>query len=378
MRTLHKTLIATALAAVLIVPLIDFDADASTPAAAPQPPPPPVSVAAAVTTELAPRHWAPGSVISRKDARVASEQSGRVVRVAEVGQYVRAGEAIAVLDDTALRLREREHQAELARTQAQLGLATRQEQRYSQLAAEQNIARAQHDQLRSERDALAQDLARSQSLLEQTRHQRAQMVVRAPFAGVVAERLVQLGEYVTGGAAVARVVDTATREVRVRAPVDLARHISVGMPVQVRAGGKEQSHPVSAMVPVGDEASRQLELRIALGNEVLPVGSAVEVGLPSDSPRVAVAVPRDAVILRREGNFVLRVGSDGKAERVPVQSGTEVGDLIEVSGAVRAGDRLIVRGGERVEAGQLVTIQAMARTVTMADARAPDRSVDAR
>ena len=132
------------------------------------------------------------------------------------------------------------------------------------------------------------------------------------------------------------------------------------------------------MVPVGDEASRQLELRIALGDEVLPVGSAVEVGLPSDSPRVAVAVPRDAVILRREGNFVLRVDSDGKAERVPVQSGTEVGDLIEVSGAVKAGDRLIVRGGERVEAGQLVTIQAMARTVTMADARAPDRSVDAR
>ena len=170
-------------------------------------------------------------------------------------------------------------------------------------------------------------------------------------------------------------VDTATREVRVRAPVDLARHISVGMPVQVRAGGKEQSHPVSAMVPVGDEASRQLELRIALGDETLPVGSAVEVGLPSDSPRVAVAVPRDAVILRREGNFVLRVGSDGKAERVPVKSGTEVGDLVEVSGAVKAGDRLIVRG---VEPGQLVAIQAMARTVTVADARAPDRSVDAR
>src|SRR5262245_3972728 len=105
MRTLHKTLIAAALTAVLILPMIDYDADASAPVA-PEAPPANVSVAAAVRTELAPRHWAPGSVISRQDAHVASEQSGRVIRVAEVGRQVRAGEAIAVLDDSALRLRE--------------------------------------------------------------------------------------------------------------------------------------------------------------------------------------------------------------------------------------------------------------------------------
>ena len=133
MRTLHKTLIAAALAAVLTVPLLDLDAGASAPP--PEAPPAIVSVAAAVSTELAPRHWAPGSVISRQDAHVASEQDGRVIQVAEVGQNVRAGEPIAVLDDTALRLREREAQADLARIQAQLDMATRQEQRYAQLAA---------------------------------------------------------------------------------------------------------------------------------------------------------------------------------------------------------------------------------------------------
>lgn len=364
MRTLHKTLIATALAAAVLVPLVDFDAGASTPDK-PESPPAIVSVAPAVSTELAPRHWAPGSVISRQDARVASEQSGRVVRVAEVGQHVRAGEAIAVLDDTSLRLQEEQHAAELGRIQAQLDLATRQEQRYAQLAEHQNIARAQYDQLRAERDALIQDKLRSQSLLAQIRHRRAQMTVRAPFPGIVAERLVQLGEYVAGGAAVARVVDTGRREVRVRAPVDLAKHLAVGMPMQVRVQGKEELHPVSAFVPVGDESSRQLELRIALDTQELPVGSAVEVGMPSDAPRKVVAVPRDAVILRREGNFVLRVDSANKAERLAVESGTEVGDLVEVSGAVKPGDRLIVRGGERVEPGQAVDVQPLTRAVTM-------------
>jgi RND family efflux transporter MFP subunit len=188
------------------------------------------------------------------------------------------------------------------------------------------------------------------------------MTVRAPFDGVVAERSVQLGEYVNTGDAVARLVDTGSQEVRVRAPVDLGEQLSVGTPVKVRVGrqgdgAKERTHAVSALVPVGDEASRQLELRIAMDVGELPVGTAVDVGMPSARKRAVVAVPRDAVILRREGDFVLRVATDNKAERLPVKTGTEVDGMVEVEGAVKPGDRLIVRGGERIEAGQAVTIQ---------------------
>ncbi|WP_206861199.1 efflux RND transporter periplasmic adaptor subunit [Lysobacter changpingensis] len=356
-----RIILLLALVPVLLVPLIRWDADA-TPPEKPDEPPAVVGVANAVTTELAPVHWAPGSVISRRDAKVASEQDGRVVRVVEVGQKVRAGEPLAVLDDTALRLQEQQGEADLARIQAQLDLAARQEQRYAQLAAQQNIARAQYEQLRADRDMLAQERARAQALLAQTRHKRTQMVVRAPFDGVVAERSVQLGEYVETGAAVARLVDTGAQEVRVRAPVDLAEHLAVGTPVQVRAGAKTRdadvrTHPVSALVPVGDEASRQLELRIAMDVGELPVGSAVDVGMPGARKRSVVAVPRDAVILRREGDYVLRVAADNKAERLPVSTGTEVDGLVEVAGAVKPGDRLIVRGGERIEAGQAVTVQ---------------------
>ena len=103
MPLLHKSLIALALAGILALPLLRLDADASAPAA--EAPPAMVSVAPAIRTDLAPRHWAPGSIISRRDARVASELEGRVLQVAEVGQHVRTGQALAVLDDTALRLR---------------------------------------------------------------------------------------------------------------------------------------------------------------------------------------------------------------------------------------------------------------------------------
>lgn len=365
MRPLPKLLLAIALAGVLALPLVKPDADASAPAGTADAAPAIVSVAPAVSTAFAPRHWSPGSVISRRDARVAGEQSGRVVEVAAVGQRVRKGQALAVLDDTALRLREQEGQADLARIQAQLALANRQEQRYAQLAAQQNIARAQYDQLRADRDVLAQDRARVQAQLAQTRHQRTQMVVRAPFDGIVAERHTQLGEYLITGGSVARLVDTGAQEVRVRAPVDLARHLAEGTDVRVRSAGEERTYPISALVPVGDEASRQLELRIAVEGLDIPVGTAVDVGLPSAGTRTVVAVPRDAVILRREGDFVMRVDAAGKAERVPVKTGAEVDGLVEVTGSVAAGDRLIVRGGERIEPGQSLDIQPQGPAMAM-------------
>lgn len=364
MRPLPKLLIALALAGVLALPLVKRNAEASAPAAE-APPPAIVSVAPAVSTAFAPRQWSPGSVISRRDARVAGEQTGRVVDVADVGQRVRRGQALAVLDDAALRLREQEGQADLARIQAQLALANRQEQRYAQLAEQQNIARAQYEQLRADRDVLVQERARVLAQLAQVRHQRTQMIVRAPFDGIVVERHTQLGEYLVTGASVARLVDTGAQEVRVRAPVDLARHLSPGTEVRVRSAGEERAYPVSALVPVGDEASRQLELRIAVEGVDMPIGTAVDVGLPSAEARTVIAVPRDAVILRRDGDFVMRVDAAGKAERVPVQTGVEVDGLVEVIRGINAGDRLVVRGGERIEAGQALDIQPLGPTVAM-------------
>jgi RND family efflux transporter MFP subunit len=349
MRLLPKCLIAFALTGVAALAVLDRDAGASAPATRPEPPPAVVDVALAVTTAFAPRHWAPGSVISRGDARVASEQGGRLVRIVEVGQQVGAGDALAVLDDTALALREREATAQLARIGSQLALATRQEARYAQLAAQQNIARAQHDQLQAERDVLAQEHAASAATLAQIRHQRRQMTVRAPFPGVVAERLAQPGEYLAAGAAVARVVDTGNLEVRVRAPVELARHLGVGGRVLLRHGGGESTHAITALVPVGDEASRQLELRIGLAEPGLSVGSAVEIGLPRDSERQVLAVPQDALVLRREGSHVLRVDAGQRAERVEVETGEQLDGLVEVRGALQ-GQALSIQDPARATA----------------------------
>jgi len=334
--------------------------------APPAPPPAPVAVEAAISEYFAPLLWSPASVVSRADARIASEQDGRVVFVAEVGSVVERGGVLAKLDERMLKLREGELVAELARFRAQLDYARKHEQRLATLAEQSTISGSALDEARSQRAVLEQDLRGAELALETARHRLANAVVRAPFAGTVAERFIEVGEYLAVGSAVARVVDTANVEVQARAPVALATHVRAGMRLTLRGDGREQTQTVRAVVPVGDASSRQFELRLTLDDAPWPVGSALEVGLPSAAPRDVVAVPRDALLLRPGESFVLRVGADDSAERVPVTTGGSQGEWIEVIGDVQPGDRLVVRGGERLRPGQKVRVEAPAAVPELA------------
>ncbi len=358
MRPLTTTCLAALVGAATVSLLAWPRADANAPPSATATPTTVVEVAPVVSTGFLSRHWASGDIVSQRDARAASEVSGRVLQIVEVGDQVAAGAALAVLDDTALRLREQQVSAELAQVQARLDLASSQQQRYRQLGDRQAIARVQLEQLDADREILLREREATQALLAQVRHQRAQMTVRAPFAGVVVERFIQRGEYLAVGAAVVRVVDTATPQVRVRAPVGLVRHLAAGTEVTVRAGSEQWQRAVTALVPVGDEHSRQLELRIDLPDSNLPIGSAVEVAMPSAEERAVLAVPRDAVNFRREGNHVLRIDAQGRTERVVISTGSELDGLIEIAGdtALAPGDLLVVRGGEYARPGQPVVI----------------------
>lgn len=321
-------------------------------------PPAPVEIAEAVLAEFAPVLWSPGSVLSREDARVAGEQDGRVISVAEVGDRIERGDALARLDDTMLQLIEQDGLANIKRIEAQLDYARKQEQRFDELRAQNSVSVTQIDEARSQRQVLEADLARAQVILEQTRHRRRMAVVLAPFDGVVAERFIQVGEYLTTGAPVVRLVNTVELEVSAQAPVTLAPWVKAGDPVSVRHDDSLTEAHIRSVVPVGDDASRQLEVRVALVDTNWHIGTAVQVALPNAAPRQVVAVPRDALILRTNASYVAKVGDDDTVERVTVDTGTSHKGMVEVRGEIEPGDRVVIRGGERLQAGQAVTVRS--------------------
>lgn len=317
-----------------------------------------VEVAAATASRVVPERWVPGSVVSRDDAKIASAEAGRLEFVAEVGSRVKAGERVAKLDDQALRLRHDELLAEVRRTEAQRALAATQLDRLNRLEASNTIAKAQIDEARANLETNAQTTSRARAQMREVEHDIAQADVRAPFDGVVTERFAQRGEYLQVGASIVHLVDTMHIEARVQAPLALADKIRPGMQVNLRAGSVERPAIVRAVVPVGDERARQFEMRVTVDPQLALVGSAVEVALPESGAASGLAVPRDALVLRADRTYVIRVSSDNKAEQVTVTAGATSGELVEVRGALKIGDRLVVRGGERLSAGQAVSVRA--------------------
>jgi len=321
-----------------------------------KPPPAAVHVAAASSAQLSPTRWMPGSVVSRDDARIASGTAGRLVSVAETGTRLPAGGVVARLDDGALRLRLEEMRAEAGRAKAQSELAERQWKRLTQLAPKNSIAATQLDEARAAQESARHDLARSEARVREIERELSECEIRTPFPGVVTERYAQRGEWVQAGTAVAHVVDTEHLELKVQAPLAFAAGVKAGARLALRGGGGEQSATVRAVVPVGDERSRQFELRAALPEGYALVGTPVEAALPEAGTDESLTVPRDALVLRQDHTYVVRVKADNTAERIDVQPGQVQDDRVAVTGALAAGDRVVVRGAERLEQGQAVRV----------------------
>lgn len=329
-------------------------------AAEPQgPPPAPVAVKEATTERLAEVMRVPGTVVSRNDARISAEVSGRLSWVADIGDLVEADEVLARVDDSLLRLQLADTDANVKRLEATATYQNSQVDRLRRLAADNVAARDQLEQAESQLVIAEQQLAQARVAREQAAFRLERTEVRAPFSGRVVERVKQPGEYITVGGDLLRLVDTRNLEVRAQAPLEVSAYVAQGMPVEVsdRQGFvSDRDNLIRTVIPVGDERSRMMEIRITLADPRWAPGSAVRVALPRSAPRSVLAVHRDALVLRQDAIYVYRVNDDGVAERIPVQPGSGHGEMIEVQGEIQPGDRIITRGAERLQPGQAVAI----------------------
>jgi RND family efflux transporter MFP subunit len=216
------------------------------------------------------------------------------------------------------------------------------------------IAKATKDQASSTRDMDEAALRQAQASLLKSQYQFDHSEIRAPFPGRVVARLINTGEYAAPGKEIVRLVQTDSIEVKAQAPIDTAHYLHEGMPVTVEVAKRPIVATVRAIVPVGDELSRTIEVRVALKAGQAYVGDAAKVFAPSAAPRDVLAVPRDALVLLEDNTYIFKVDGKNRATRVAVETGSEDGSMVEVHGPVKPGERVIVRGAERLEAGQVV------------------------
>jgi len=313
-----------------------------------------VKMVQAQKQKLSPLMTVPGTVVSRNDGRIAAEVTGRLLEVAEVGTRVEKGDLLARLDWQPLQFQLDENIASVKRLEASLKYQQQQVERLTKLSQTNNTAVNQLDQAVSQRDMVAQDLSKARITQQKTEYQLERSVIRAPFPGQVVERYQQAGEFSSIGKQVVRLVDTTHVEISAQAPVKVAHQLSSNMQVEIEGLGKQQISKIRSIVTVGDERSRNIELRIAIPAGTWVVGAPVKVNLPTEVAREVVTVPRDALILRQDNIYLYKVTDENKAAKVTVQTGIGNGLNIEVIGDIQSGDKVVIRGGERLKDGQSV------------------------
>lgn len=334
----------------------------------------PVVVATAKSEAQAPHIFATGTIVSRADARLSAEVAAPLRWIAEPGAAVAAGDVVARLDAARISLTVRDNEAAVKRLEANTALLRAQRDRLRTLAAQNIASRNQIDEAESRVAMAEQELEQARVARDRARLELARTAIRAPFAGQVAERLRMTGEFVAVGEPLVRLVDTRSVEVVARAPLAAAASLARGQGVRVLDDAREVRSQIRSVVPVGDERSRMLEVRVALEKDAWPIGAAVRVELRSGPTRATITVPRDAVVQRQGEAYVFRVGAGDKAERVSVKAGAGRVDRVEVAGAIAAGDRVVVRGAERLQPGQRVAIQGEGTEVVAERGARPSRA----
>jgi len=304
--------------------------------------------------KMAPTTVLPGTVVSRNDSQLASEVEGRIASVAEVGTVVPRGGIVARVDSNLAGMQLASDKANVTRLAAQLRYDRDQAQRMESLLGQNAIAKSTRDQSVSTRDMDAAALVQAEAAARKSQYEFDHNDIRAPFPGRVVARLINPGEYATAGKPIVRLVDIEATEVSVQIPIETAGYLHEGLPATVEIEGRRATATVRAIVPVGDIASRTIEIRLTLPAGTGFVGDAAKVFVPSAVPREVLAVPRDALVLREDNTYVFKVDGKGVAQRVAVETGAEDGPLVEVRGPIAPGERVIVRGAERLEAGEKV------------------------
>lgn len=338
-------------------------------AAAPAAEPPAVSARVAVAERVAAdrRTELAGTVAAEKSTAVSSRVMAMVTAVhVEMGDEVKAGQALVSIDPTAAQGQVAQARGALAQAEAALTLARRNHERFQALAATQSaselevdLARMQFEQAQGAVEQAKGAVAAAESVARESK-------VMAPFAGRVAARLVEVGDLAAPGRPLVMVESRSGRRLVVAVPETVAQAAGLkpGDPLAValdaQPGLGEIAGRVAEVSPGPDPVTHAYTVKIdlplaaetpvaagAAGRAYLPVGSREAVRLPREalveSGGLTLVVVRDGD--GRAQSRVVTVGDTAADGRVEVLSGLSGGETVALGLAVApaAGARLEVQ-----------------------------------
>ena len=309
----------------------------------------PVEVAALGQGEIEAVLRLSSNLEAEREVQVFAEAPRRVTRLlVEEGDTVRTGQQLVQLQDE-------EQRSAVAKAEIELKESQRDWERTKELYEQKLVT----EQLFTE---AGYTVERNELALADARRELGYTQVRAPIAGVVTARLVNLGDHVTENQALFRIVDFDSIVARIYVPEKDMVRLAVGQPARLRAdalGGRVFSGAIDRISPVVDPSTGTVKVTVATPRqEGLRPGMYVDVELVTAVHDGALLVPKRALVYDNDQVFVFRLKKeeDRRVERLRVDPLLENADFIEPAGGLEAGDRLVVAGQSGLKDNGLVRL----------------------
>ncbi len=340
--------------------------------------PPLVATAPVVVLDLEDRIEAAGELKARFHTVVAAEVGGHVTKIlVDEGVPVEAGTSVLEIDPEQRELELDRALAEVARAEASLRMEVRQTARIRELDRSSVASKSRLDSAELALEIAESSLAAQRAQLGLARKALEKATVRAPFAGLLGERSVNLGEFVQPGKPLVEFVSLS--------PIEVVFHVSEVDSGRVREGQQVQvrvaPHPdeffeatVSVVYPTIDPDTRTLRVKATLTNPEgrLRPGLFARADLGIARREGVVLVPEEAVLQRSDGAVIFLLHDSDRVERRVVELGVFRKGLVEVRGGVEAGNVVVTRGHTDLIDGAVVRLETPAHGADLPVACGPD------
>ncbi len=320
------------------------------------PPPALVKTAEAVAITMAPTRAVAAYAKAQFITTIKAESSGRVIEIATIGQVVDQNQALGLIADDEYALRLNELKNAITSQQAQVDFLKSESTRLSSLDSKNLTSKTALDKNKADLRAATADLAQAKSRFDQLRNDIKKLTPKAPFNAFVTEQLAQPGQYVNAGQDFLTIMSSDAIEIVAQIPFKLKSVVQVGQQWQyLDQSGNTFEAEVERFIPAATSNSRQMQVHLKdLSRSLLP-GEPIQLMVPETLPKMFTAVPRDALVLRRQGAYVFVI-KDAIAHKIEVITGVAQGAMIAVEGNINPQDQVVVRGNERLRDKQSVQL----------------------
>jgi RND family efflux transporter MFP subunit len=320
---------------------------------------PSVTVVVPGQSQVARTVTASGALAARRDQPIGVAGEGGLVRavLADAGSWVRQGQVLATIDRSVQTQTAAQLAASIQVARADAALAQNEYDRSASLVSRGFVSKADLDRKKAARDAANARVRVAQAQLGGAQAQIGRLDIRAPTAGLILSRSIEVGQIVSGGAGgLFRLARGGEMEMRAQMSQQDLAAMRVGLPASVTPLGATAaiSGRIWQVSPVIDPQSRLGEVRIAIPytSSIRPGGFA-EARIATGATTAPV-LPQSAVLSDPAGSYVYVVNSKNEIERRAIKTGNVDATGVAVLSGLSGQEAVVLSAGPFLNVGQKV------------------------